>query len=246
MERDVLKDLEDEQTRLDQILGELSVSQRESPSGCAGWTITDVVLHLAQTEEAVLGTLTGSGFNAPAVSAASVDELMDQWVAAERGAPGAEVLERWRRARRAALEAYQQADPSKAVQWAAAPLKPRSLATTRISEHWIHTLDIADPLGIPVADTDRLWQISRLAHRTLPYAFSRAGRGDAPTVRLELDGPTGERWEFGDGDAEVVVQGAAGEFCRVAARRLSPTDARSIRIQGGRSAEVLELVRTYA
>jgi uncharacterized protein (TIGR03084 family) len=246
MERDVLEDLDEEQTRLDQILADLAPSQWGSASACAGWSVADVVLHLAQTEEAVIGSLTGAGFNAPAVSASSVDELMDRWVAAERGEPGTKVLERWRTARRSALEAYRQADPATPVQWAAAPLKPRSLATTRLSEHWIHTLDVADPLGISVPDTDRLWQVARLAHRTLPYAFSLAGRGDPPRVRLELEGPTGEPWTFGEEGADVLIRGMAGEFCRIAARRLSPADAGSITTQGERGAEVLELVRTYA
>jgi uncharacterized protein (TIGR03084 family) len=130
--------------------------------------------------------------------------------------------------------------------WATNPLKARTIATTRLSEHWIHANDIARPLGIPYPDSERLWHIARLAHRTVPYAYARAGRDDAPTVRLELLSPDEEMWHFGSEDAECVVTGSASEFCRIAARRLSLTDAATIVKWGARTAEMLTLVRTYA
>lgn len=138
------------------------------------------------------------------------------------------------------------ADPQLSVAWTAAPLKPRTLATTRLSEHWIHAHDIADPLGVNYPDTSRLWHIAWLAHRTIPFAFTRAGKSDPPSVRLELSGPDGEHWEFGDAGAEVTITGSAGEFIRVAARRLAPSDAKSLTGKGERAFEVLEFVRTYA
>ena len=101
------------------------------------------------------------------------------------------MLARWDAARLRALELFRTADPDVAVPWAAAPLKPRTLATTRLAEHWAHTLDIAGPLGLPVEDTDRLAHIARLAHRTLPYAFTRAGETPPGPVRFDLTGPDG-------------------------------------------------------
>jgi hypothetical protein len=103
-------------------------------------------------------------------------------------------------------------------------------------------MDIREPLGDPAPDTDRLRFIARLAWRTLPYAFE----GDeAPTVALRLTGPSGEAWSFGDDDSTVTVEGAAGEWCRVAARRLRPDDT-SLRAEGPGAERVLEVVRTYA
>ena len=55
----VFDDLAAEQERLAGILGGLDEAQWMSPSGAAGWTTADVVLHLAQSEEAVV--VTGSG-----------------------------------------------------------------------------------------------------------------------------------------------------------------------------------------
>jgi uncharacterized protein (TIGR03083 family) len=55
----VFEDLGAEQERLEGILGGLDEAQWAAPSGAAGWTIADVVLHLAQSEEAVAATVSG-------------------------------------------------------------------------------------------------------------------------------------------------------------------------------------------
>ena len=59
-------------------------------------------------------------------------------------------------------------------------VKPATLATTRLAEHWAHGLDIAGPAGAEWPDTDRLRHIAWLAHRTLPYAFGLAGQPPVP------------------------------------------------------------------
>ena len=51
----------------------------------------------------------------------------------------------------------------------------RSLATTRLTETWIHTVDVAVAFGPPPAPTDRLWHTARLTWRTVPYALATEG-----------------------------------------------------------------------
>lgn len=243
---DVLEALAAEGDQLEVLLAPLPEESWAHPSGCAGWTVSDVVLHLAQTEEAVVATTTGGTFEVPkGVAGRNVDEIMAGWVDAQRGAPPSEVLGRWTGARRAALDALRTADPDRPVAWAATPLKPRTLATTRLSEHWIHAQDIAEPLHADYPDTDRLWHIARLAHRTVPYAYAREGRDDAISLRLELTSPGGEPWTFGEPGADVTVRGSASAFCRVAGRRLAPEEA-GLEAEGERAGELLSLIRTYA
>ena len=50
---DVLEDLVAEYDRLESILASLSDAQWRSESAAPGWTVTDVMIHLAQTEEGV-------------------------------------------------------------------------------------------------------------------------------------------------------------------------------------------------
>ncbi len=125
---------------------------------------------------------------------------MDRDVRAERAAPAA-VFERWRTARRAAIAALQQADPAQRLRWAAAPLKPTTLATTRLAEHWAHGLDITGPLDIPFPDTDRLRHIAWLAQSSLPYAFTLVGE-EPHDVFCELTAPDGATWRYGQFEAK--------------------------------------------
>ena len=120
------------------------------------------------------------------------------------------------------------------------------MATTRLSEAWIHTGDVAGALGVELAPSDRLWHIARLAWRTVPYAFTRAGRTPPGTVAFELRGPDGDEWAFEPDDpASTTIRGDALDLCLVAAQRAEPA-ATGLRGDGPGAAEVLELVRTYA
>jgi uncharacterized protein (TIGR03084 family) len=242
----VFDDLGAEQERLEDILGELDEAGWMSPSGAAGWTVTDVVLHLAQSEESVAATASGGDLRTGLGQAAggTVDERIDALVRAERAAPEV-VFGRWQRARRAALDALRAADPDRPLRWVAAPVKPATLATTRLAEHWAHGLDITGPLGREFPDTERLRHVAWLAHRTLPYAMTLAGAQPGP-VWCQLTAPDGVSvWEFGRPEAASAISGPAGDFCRVAARRLAPDSSR-LTVSGPHGTTALSLLRTYA
>ncbi len=192
-----------EQDRLEAILVELDEEAWLSPSAAAGWSVADVVLHLAQTEEAVVASAAAAdpaGGDSMWRTGEAVDDLAERMVTTERATPS-EVFERWRVARRSAVATLRAADPEQRLSWAAAPLKPRTLATTRLAEHWAHGLDITEPLGIDFPDTDRLHHIAWLGHATLPYGFSVAGEQPAE-VYCELVSPSGATWRFGPPEAE--------------------------------------------
>ena len=80
----IFDDLEAEQDRLEEILGGLDAAQWTAPSAASGWTVADVVLHLAQTEEAVAASAAGAGLRVGRGSGATVDQIMDDLVRAER------------------------------------------------------------------------------------------------------------------------------------------------------------------
>jgi uncharacterized protein (TIGR03084 family) len=240
----VFDDLVAEQDGLDAILGGLNDAAWAAPSAAAGWSVTDVVLHLAQGEEAVAASTAGVGLAARSAAGGTVDEVMDRLVRAERQAP-AEVLRRWRAARLASVAALRAADPDQPLPWVAAPLKPATLATTRLAELWAHGLDITGPLGIAVPDTARLRHVAWLAYRTLPYAFARVGE-QPHSVFCELTAPDGTGiWRYGPPDADSVITGPAGAFCRVAAQRLPPGESGLV-TTGPHGTTALSLLRTYA
>jgi uncharacterized protein (TIGR03084 family) len=239
----IFDDLEAEEDRLQDILAGLDESQWTTESGAPGWSVADVVLHLAQSEEGVVASVTGVGIDARPEAGLSVDEQMARLVESQRDTP-VRIFQRWRTARVSALAELRGADPSRHLMWIEAPLKPSTLATTRLAEHWAHALDVTEPFGIDLADTGRLRHIAWLAHRSLAYAFSLAGQPDQQ-VFCKLTGPEGDIWEFGPPDAASSISGSAGAFCRVAAQRLT-ADQSDLRAEGPYGAAALSVLRTYA
>lgn len=223
------------------------------PTRCAGWSATDVLLHLAQTNEAAVASVEGrlEGFALGGVAgeaAADVDELADAAVVAERDASPGEVRDRWQGSAGAQAAAFASCDPHARVVWVAGDLAARTLASTRLSETWIHTVDVASAFGIVPAPTDRLWHIARLAWRTVPYAFARAGRTLHGAVAFELVGPTGGSWSFrpaADHEPLTVVRGSAVDLCEVAGQRAEAADT-DLLAEGPDADAVLALVRTFA
>jgi hypothetical protein len=65
-------------------------------------------------------------------------------------------------------------------------------------------------------------------------------------VRCEVDAPDGSGvWRFGPADAESVITGPAGDFCRVAVRRLDAGQS-ALRAQGPAGATAMRLLLPFA
>jgi len=241
-----------QQAELSDLLGDLTEADWKAPTRCEGWDVADVVLHLAQTNEMAIGSATGrlsevvAELTEGAGPAGSVDEGAALIVDRERGLPRGELLERWSTGASRLLAVLDAMDLSTRVTWVAGELSARTLATTRVAETWIHTGDVAGALGITLPLTDRLRLIARLAWRTLPYAFSSAGRTMHGPVAFRLVSPSGVAWDFVPGEPVVTtIRGPAADLCAVAARRIEAS-ATALEGEGPDAADVLALVRTYA
>jgi uncharacterized protein (TIGR03084 family) len=248
-----LDDLTAQHRELAGLLEGLDAAGWAAPSRCDGWTVSDVVLHLAQIDEVALASLEHL---VPAeldhvahafTGATDVDDGAARLVAAERGGlTAAQVHQRWIDATarlRAALAGH---DPSDRVPWVVGTLSARTLATTRLAECWIHTGDVAHGLGVELPATDRLRPIARLAWRTLPYSFARAGREMHGPVALHLTGPGGDVWRIEeDSPAATLVTGPALDLCQVAGQRADAADT-ALTATGPDAGAVLELIRTFA
>jgi len=233
------------------VLAGLSDDDWSLPSRCDGWAVADVVLHLAQTDEMALASLEGdlsekSAWLTSGVTGTTVDDAVAGMVAKQRGAPIGAIHARWTAGVAALQVAFESYDLSKRVPWVSGDLSARTLATTRLAESWIHTGDVADAAGVVLLPSDRLRYIARLAWRTLPYAFARAGQKLTGPVAFELRGPLGDRWDFVPDPAPLTtIRGDADDLCLVAARRIDPA-ATSLVGDGPDAGAVLDLVRTYA
>ncbi len=248
----ILAALDEQHSELAALLDPLDDAGWLRPTRCEGWTVADVVLHLAQTDELALASAQGrfaEGLNMLAGGLdrqGNVDDGAAAMVAHERGLPNGALHGRWRTGAAALRDALAASDPHRRVGWVAGQLSTQTLATTRLAECWVHTGDVAEAFGVVPEPTDRLEHIARLAWRTLPYAFARDGRELTGPVAFELRAPSGERWHFvPDTEPATVIEGSGADLCLVAARRVAAEDT-SLRGSGPDARAVLELVRTYA
>jgi len=221
------------------------------PSRCDGWTVADVLLHLAQTNEMAVASVDGRLFEFVEQAAAGLAPTgsIDAWAGAlvdlQRADPESS-RDRWLTSAEAQSAAFEACDPAARVQWVAGELAARSLATTRLTESWIHTVDVAVAFGPPPAPTDRLWHTARLTWRTVPYALGQEGITAAGPVVFDLTAPDGSTWVFGEpADGATTVTGTALDLCTVAGQRGSAAGT-SLRGTGPDAEAVLRLMRTFA
>lgn len=252
MTTEIIEALAEQHAELAGLLDGLDDASWHLPSPCEGWDVADVVLHLAQTDEMALASVEGRFLEGLGELAAGlppsvdIDEGAAAMVERERARGALAAHRRWSTGAARLRAAFAAVDPSARLTWVAGQLSARTLATTRLAETWIHTGDVANALGVSLDPPPRIRHIARLAWRTLPYAFARAGRELTGPVAFELTGPKGEGWSFTpDERALTTIRGSAHELCLVAGRRVSARDT-SLAGDGPDADAVLDLVRTYA
>lgn len=247
--------LRDQVAELEDLVSGLDADGWARPSACPGWSVSDVLVHLAQTNEIATASVEGRWDEVHALWAdeearadgSTVDDLAGAGVAASRDKSDAEVHRWWKQTVDDMIPAFAASDPKARVPWVVGEMAARTLCTTRLSETWIHSTDIAHGLDVELVPSDRLWHIARLVHRTVPYAFQRAGRDAPGPVRFEVTAPgdASAVWEFGDDDAPTLVTGPAHDLCRVAGQRADASET-ALGATGPDADDVLRLMRTFA
>jgi uncharacterized protein (TIGR03083 family) len=155
-----------------------------------------------------------------------VNDIAADAVERERGASGNEILARWVKSADDMVDTLEACDPAARVLWVAGDMAPRTLATTRLAETWIHTGDVCIGLRIGQPKSDRIWHIARLVHRTLPYSFLRAGCEPTGGVRFNTrPPPTSERC----GASEMMTTPGKSSLARPSTCAMSPGSERTRR-----------------
>lgn len=249
---DEITALADQQRELDDLLAGRPESDWRLPSRCEGWTVADVMIHLAQSSEFAMASAQGSfgeaigGMMAGLGTPTSMDDAVEAMVAHDRDEPVAKIRQRWEAAAAGQVAALRARGPRDRVEWVMGEFSARTLAVTRLAETWIHTGDVAWAFGITPEPTDRLRPIVRLAWRTLPHAFRINGIEMTGPVAFHLTGPDGDTWDFEpDEPAFTTITGSAAELCAVAARR-STASGTELMGTGPDAEAVLSVVRTWA
>ena len=245
---EVRTDLEAECESLDALVAGLDAPGWDIPTPAEGWTVKDQISHLASVDEwATLAAGDPEGFRAwMANVSADPDALVNGPVEQARSRSGAEVLAWWRQARTELGSAVARLDPSARAPWFGPPMAIPTLLTARLMETWAHGEDVAEALGVERLPTPRLRHIAHLGVRTRAYAYAARGLPVPPVdVRVELTGPGGETWTWGDEMAPDRVRGPAVDFCRVVTRRRQLSDT-ALAATGDAAAEWLAIAQAFA
>ena len=253
--REILSDLVAEEQALDQFLQRVHEREWTLPTPARNWSIMDTVCHLAYTETFAADAIGRGQLAFDEAGLAGIDDWMQRGIVAGRGLRYQAVIEWWRNGRASVVDALSRMSGTETIPWLAGSMGAKTFATSRLAETWTHGLDIkaamegritlAEEEEDPRDDTPRLRHVAWLAHRTLRHAFEQDDiEFPAGGIRVELMGPRYSRWVYGPVEAENVIKGIAGEWCRVAADWLDPAES-GLKAEGESAEAALQVVRFF-
>jgi uncharacterized protein (TIGR03084 family) len=243
----LLRDLAAEEAALDRVVAPLDEATWRTPTPAAGWDVRDSVAHLACIEDFAHVALTDADEFARQVDAwADAPDPDEALLGDGRSMTGDAVLTWWRDGRAVVIEELGHREPRDRIPWFAGPMSAMSFATARLMETWAHGRDVRDALGAEADDSARLRHVADLGVRTRPFAYAIRGMERPDTdVRVELRGPDGESWSWGNADTADVVRGSALDFCLVVTQRANPADT-GLAVQGPAAQEWLSIAQAFA
>jgi uncharacterized protein (TIGR03084 family) len=243
--RQICDDLEAEHAALDALVSGLEPSRWDTPTPAEGWAVRDQIAHLAWSDVSARLAVVDAETWARTFKIDRDERERRQHEAAWSRTP-ADLLAWWRECRHAMLTAFRPLDRRARIPWFGPPMSALSFVTARLEETWGHGQDVADALGVRRVDTDRLRHIAHLGVITRAYSFVNQGR-PAPTedVRVELTGPRGDTWTWGEAAALNRVRGSARGFCLVVTRRRHVADT-DVTADGPLAREWMAIAQAFA
>lgn len=247
----ICKDLSDEYEALDNIVTTLDVNGWQKETPFFGWTVKDEISHIAYFDQtARLSARTPEKFQEHFKSMMngfrSFEELHEKINAIGGNLTNQELLEWWRKERRALLRSYEALHPKERLLWYGPTMSARSSATARLMETWAHGQDIVDAFHIKRAPTDRLKHIAHMGVATYLWSFKNRGLETREmAVRVELESPSGESWTWGDPKSHETVSGSALDFCLVVTQRRNVADT-DIITTGDTAKKWMDIAQAFA
>lgn len=244
---DICKDLADEQQALDDIVAGLQDDDWDRATPSPGWSIRDQISHLAFFDAVgAQATSDPDAFRAQLEQiAADPIGYMQLGLNRGRAMTPPSVLAWWRSARKSALDIMRDVDPGTPIPWFGPPMKPLSFVTGRLMETWAHGQDIVDAVGVEREATTRLRHVAHMGVRARGWSFQVNGRTPPPEdVTVELAGPDGDTWRWGDSESDAV-RGDAVDFCLVVTQRRHPADVDLI-VEGPTARAWIAIAQSFA
>jgi uncharacterized protein (TIGR03084 family) len=241
--RDILSDLVAEQQFLDQSLQRIPIKVWDLVTPNKPWTVRDTIAHLADFEDLGADALQDGDRIKEWQAATDIEALRQKPIKKGRSMRPQDVIEWWRGGRARVVEPLSHMSAEDRLPWIAGDMSARTFATFRLTETWLHGLDIYQTLGIEVEDTPRIRHVCWLGWRTLPYAFKLAGEHYEP-VRVEVIGPGYSKWVYGPEDTDQLIKGSASDWARVAVRRVDVKKT-CLKVSGDHAEKAVQLAQTF-
>jgi uncharacterized protein (TIGR03084 family) len=243
----LVADLQHERAYVEGLISDLAEADWDLPTPAEGWSLKDQIWHLAYFDGAAAWSLSKpEEFRVHAADAdAEVDRFLAGVVEQGRDRSPAGVHAAWRSAAERFDTAALAADPALRAPWYGVAMAAPSLVTARIMETWAHGVDVADTLGAPVSDSERVAHIVFLGWRAMPFSYRIHGRTPpAGGVRVEVVTTTGTRIALGPEDGDGRVTGSALEFALVVVQRRHWRDT-TLEITGA-ATDWIDIAQAYA
>ena len=210
------------------------------------WDVRDTVSHLAGTDEEATKAATDPErfVRELAGVAMDVEGFLTGQLEQRRGLSREALVQGWRAGFDRMLEAFRTLPPGTKVPWYGPPMSPASFATARLMEYWAHGQDVVDAAGLTRPPTGRLVHVCHLGVRTRGFSYVNRGLTPPPgDVRVELRGPDGDLWTWGEGDDTVT--GSAEHFCLLVTQRRHRADL-DLRASGPLADSWLDVAQAFA
>jgi uncharacterized protein (TIGR03084 family) len=218
------EDLGDEQRSLDEVVASLGAEQWRTATPSAGWSVADQIGHLSFFDASASTAILDPGrFGVQMnelIAGATAEGIDEYTLGAFRRLSPEEQLSAWRSNRARLEHAAGSLRDDTRVAWYGPSMSAKSFLTARLMETWAHGVDVVDALGVHRPGSQRLRHVARLGYITRGWSYQV--RGETPPdgeIRVELSGPAGELWTWGEEDADDTVRGSAEEFCLVVTQR---------------------------
>ena len=242
----MIADLASEQDSLDLVVADLDEATWQLATDSPGWTIADQISHLQFFDERA-----ALAMNDPAAFGVDRQHLIssaprDLSVELGRQVSAGELLDAWRHARRALIEAALKVDPTVRVPWYGPSMAVKSFLTARLMECWAHGHDVAEAVGVQRLPS--VW-LKHVAHigvgaRAFSLLINQLPE-DSQSIRVELTAPGGELWTWGDETSDQRVLGDALDFCLVVTQRRALSESQ-LTVVGDSATTWMRIAQAFA
>jgi uncharacterized protein (TIGR03084 family) len=242
----ICADLQAEQEALERLLHTLHEDDWNKPTPAAGWVVRDQISHIGWTDRVATVAAGQPQRFATEILAQDRRGRQAQQLATGRSMPAAALLAWWNDGRLAMLEVFRRLDPKARIPWFGPAMSAVSFATARLMETWAHGQDIVDTLGLSRPATSRLRHVAHIGVLARPFSYTVRGRTvPADAVYVELLGPSGAVWTWGEARAHNRISGPAEDFCLVVTQRRHPADTH-LCIAGPAAQEWMGIAQAFA